>query len=146
MIRIDEDLLIGVGLRRLPKWEKNLLLKHLYETLETRVGIRLADRMSTQQLDEFEAFFDAKDDKGAFAWLEHNFPDYKDIVDVEFTCLKDELTQAVPTILSYSRRGELARDTAAATGDDVAADGEDESLLAAAGPRSDATQRRRQRG
>lgn len=145
MIRIDEDLLAGVGLRRLPTWEKNLLLKHIYETLEIRVGIRLADRMNSQQLDEFEAFFEAKDDKGAFAWLERNFPDYKDIVDAEFTSLKDELVQGVPTILSYSRHGELARDTAIAAPDESAVDSKDDSLVAA-GPRSDATQRRRQRG
>ena len=146
MIRIDEDLLIGVGLRRLPTWEKNLLLRYLYETLETRVGIQLADRMSTQQIDEFEAFFNAKDDKGAFAWLERNFPDYKDVVDVEFTSLKDELTQAVPKILSYSRRGQLAPGTATTPPDDIPVDGEDAYTLAAPGPRSDASPRRRQRG
>ena len=41
------------------------------------VGVRLADQMSNEQLDEFEKFVDANDDKGAFQWLESNFPNYK---------------------------------------------------------------------
>jgi len=48
----------------LPEAERNSLLKHIYETLEMRVGMRLADQMSNEQLDEFEKDFEAKDDAG----------------------------------------------------------------------------------
>src|SRR3954469_15428758 len=103
MLRIDNSLLEEVGLGKLPENEKNSFLKHIYETLEMRVGIRLADQMSNEQLDEFERYFEAKDDAGAFKWLETNFPNYKDIVQQEFDKLKAEVTQSAPQILSASQ-------------------------------------------
>ncbi|HEY5442443.1 MAG TPA: DUF5663 domain-containing protein [Candidatus Saccharimonadales bacterium] len=100
MLKIDNSLLQEVGLAGLPDAEKNSLLKHIYETLEMRVGIRLADQMSNEQLDEFERYFEAKDDAGAFKWLETNFPNYKEIVQQEFDKLKAEVAQSAPQILS----------------------------------------------
>ena len=100
MLKIDNSLLEEVGLGALPDAEKNSFLKHIYETLEMRVGIRLADQMTNEQLDEFERYFEAKDDAGAFKWLETNFPNYKDIVQQEFDKLKAEVTQSAPQILA----------------------------------------------
>lgn len=104
MLKIDNNLLQEVGLGSLPAAEKNSFLKHIYETLEMRVGIRLADQMSNQQLDEFERYFEAKDDAGAFKWLETNFPNYKDIVQQEFDKLKAEVAQSAPQILAASQQ------------------------------------------
>jgi len=92
-----------VGLGSLSDSEKNSLLKHIYDTLEMRVGMRLADQMSNQQLDEFEKYYESKDDAGAFKWLETNFPNYKDIVQEEYDKLKAEVTQSAPQILSSSQ-------------------------------------------
>src|SRR5581483_12167008 len=103
MLKIDNSLLQEVGLGGLPDGEKNSLLKHIYETLEMRVGIRLADQMSNEQLDEFERYFEAKDDAGAFKWLETNFPNYKDIVQEEFDKLKAEVAQSASQILAASQ-------------------------------------------
>jgi len=103
MLKIDNSLLQEVGLGNLPDSEKNSFLKHIYETLEMRVGVRLADQMTNQQLDEFEQYFEAKDDAGAFRWLETNFPNYKDIVQQEFDKLKAEITQTAPQILAASQ-------------------------------------------
>jgi hypothetical protein len=100
MLKIDNDLLVELGLGNLPDGDKNSLLRHIYETLEMRVGMRLADQMSNEQLDEFEKYFEAKDDAGAFKWLETNFPNYKDIVQQEFDKLKAEVGQAAPQILA----------------------------------------------
>ena len=103
MIKIDATLLQEIGLGALPGPEKDSLLKHIYETLEMRVGMRLADQMTNQQLDEFEQYFEAKDDAGAFRWLETNFPNYKDIVQEEFDKLKAEVGQSAPQILAASQ-------------------------------------------
>lgn len=103
MLKIDNALLEEVGLAGLPASEKNSFLKHIYETLEMRVGIRLADQMTNQQLDEFEKYFEAKDDAGAFKWLETNFPNYKEIVQQEFDKLKGEVAQSAPQILAASQ-------------------------------------------
>src|ERR1700758_3970442 len=103
MLKIDNSLLQELGLGTLPDSEKNSLLRHIYETLEMRVGIRLADQMTNEQLDEFERYFEAKDDAGAFKWLETNFPNYKDIVQQEFDKLKGEVSQSAPQILAASQ-------------------------------------------
>lgn len=103
MLKIDNSLLEEIGLGDLPEAEKNSFLKHIYETLEMRVGIRLADQMTNEQLDEFERYFEAKDDAGAFKWLETNFPNYKDIVQQEFNKLKGEVAQTAPQILAASQ-------------------------------------------
>ncbi len=103
MLKIDDSLLQELGLGGLPNAEKNSLLKHIYETLEMRVGMRLADQMTNEQLDEFERYFEAKDDAGAFKWLETNFPNYKDIVQEEFDKLRAEVGQSAPQILGASQ-------------------------------------------
>jgi succinate dehydrogenase flavin-adding protein (antitoxin of CptAB toxin-antitoxin module) len=102
MIKIDNSLLQELGLDMLPDEEKDSLLKHIYETLEMRVGMRLADQMSNEQLDEFEQYFEAKDDAGAFRWLETNFPNYKEVVQEEFDKLKAEVHQSAPQIIAAS--------------------------------------------
>ena len=102
MIQINDNLLQEIGLGALPEAERRSLLNHIYETLELRVGMRLADQMTNEQLDEFERYFEAKDDKGAFTWLETNFPNYKDIVQQEFDKLKAEVAQSAPHILNAS--------------------------------------------
>lgn len=102
MIKLDDNLLQELGLGALPSDEKDKFLKHIYETLEMRVGTRLAERMSDQQLDEFETFIDRKDDAGAFHWLETNFPNYKDVVAEEFEKLKSEIKAVAPDIIAAS--------------------------------------------
>lgn len=104
MIKLDDDLLTQLGLQTLPVEEKKALLKHIYETLEMRVGTTLAQQMTDQQLDEFEAFINRNDEAGALHWLETNFPNYKDVVAQEFEKLKAEVGQASPQILASSQQ------------------------------------------
>lgn len=100
MIKLDDNLLAELGLQSLPPEEKKNLLRHIYETLEMRVGTTLAQQMTDAQLDEFEAFINANDEAGALRWLETNFPNYKDVVAQEFDKLKAEVRQAAPQILA----------------------------------------------
>jgi hypothetical protein len=102
MIKLDDDLLKELGLETLPKEEKTAFLRHMYETLEMRVGTRLAERMSEQQMLEFEQFINSGDEQGAFKWLEANFPNYKQVVAEEFDKLKAEVLPLVPQILGAS--------------------------------------------
>lgn len=102
MLKLDDNLLQQIGLASLPPEEKKGMLKHIYETLEMRVGVRLAEQMTDAQLDEFEKFVEAQDDNGAFHWLETNFPNYKDVVAEEFEKLKTEIAQVAPQIVAES--------------------------------------------
>ncbi len=104
MIKLDDDLLQELGLAGLPAEEKKKLLAHIYETLEMRVGMKLAEQMSDAQLSEFEQFIDRNDEAGALHWLETNFPNYKDVVAAEFENLKGEIGQVAPQILAASQQ------------------------------------------
>ena len=99
MFQLDDNLLQELGLGSLPPAEKNKMLTHIYETLELRVGMRLAEQMSDAQLDEFEGFIDRNDEAGALHWLETNFPDYKKVVAEELDKLKSEIKAQAPAIL-----------------------------------------------
>lgn len=100
MFKLDNDFLQSLGLGGLPVDEKNKLLQMIYERLEMNVGMRLAEKMTDQQLDEFESFIDRNDETGALKWLETNFPNYKDVVAEELEKLRGEVTAAAPQILA----------------------------------------------
>jgi len=100
MFRLDEQFLQDVGLGALPVAEKNKMLKDIYETLEMRVGMRLANNMRDDQLEEFEGHIQKNDQAAALKWLETNFPDYKNTVAEEIEKLRTEITQAAPQIIS----------------------------------------------
>lgn len=102
MIKLDENLLAELGLAQLPREDKAEFLKHMYETLELRVGTRLAERMSESQMSEFERYISGNDEQGAFQWLEGNFPDYKDVVADEFERLKVEIKPVAAHIVEAS--------------------------------------------
>jgi len=102
MIKLDDDLLKELGLDTLPPEEKKKFLAHIYETLEMRVGMKLAEQMTEAQLTEFEQFIDRNDETGALRWLETNFPNYKDVVAQEFEKLKQEVKQIAPQIIAAS--------------------------------------------
>ncbi len=99
MFQLDDNLLQELGLGSLPPAEKNKMLAHIYETLELRVGMKLAEQMTDAQLDEFEAFIDRNDEAGALAWLESNFPNYKQVVADELAKLKAEIKAQAPSIV-----------------------------------------------
>jgi hypothetical protein len=104
MFQLDDKLLHELGLGDLPATEKNKMLAHIYETLELRVGMRLAEQMSDEQLDEFEGFIDRNDEPGALKWLETNFPDYKKVVADELEKLKAEVKAQAPQILEATMK------------------------------------------
>lgn len=99
MFKLDDELLQELGLAALPPAEKNKMLAHIYETLELRVGMKLAEQMTDEQLDEFESFIDKNDEAGALKWLETNFPNYKQVVADELDKLKSEIKEQAPQIL-----------------------------------------------
>jgi len=114
MFRLDEELLKELGLSELPPDEKTKMFNHIYETLEMRVGTKLASKMSDEQLNEFETYIDKNDEAGALKWLETNFPNYKQVVSEELETLKAEIKQVAPQILASSRQNLPPSETVAA--------------------------------
>jgi hypothetical protein len=105
MFKLDDDFLASVGLAALPAEQKPDMLRHIYETLELRVGMKLAEQMTDTQLDEFEGFIDRKDDAGALKWLETNFPGYKQVVAQELEKLKAEISGTAAQIVEAALGG-----------------------------------------
>lgn len=112
MFRLDDNLLVELGLGELAPQEKNSMLRHIYETLELRVGMRLAENMNKQQLSEFDALMPKDEDtpedrkqkeQNALRWLEGSFPNYRQIVGDELEKLKTEVKQAAPEIIANSK-------------------------------------------
>ena len=108
MIKLNNDFLIEIGLGSLSPSEKNKMLNHIYETLEGRVGMHLAERMSEKQLTEFEDFIKRQDQQGALQWLESNFPDYRQVVSDELDKLKEEIRQVAPKIVAQSQQAQVS--------------------------------------
>ena len=69
MFQLDNKFLEELGLGALPDSEKDKMKAHIYETLEMRVGMRLASGMSDAQLDEFESLMNNQDEEGALKLL-----------------------------------------------------------------------------
>lgn len=100
MFNLDDNFLQSLGLGGLPDDQKQAFLQHLYEELELRVGTRLSEGMSDDQLAEFEKLIDSNDEQGALAWLEQNRPNYKDVVADELEKLKQEVITNRDAILN----------------------------------------------
>ena len=63
MFKLDESFLEELGLQGMPEEQKGEFLKHVQEELEVKVGERIAEGMSEEQMDDFEKILDG--DQGA---------------------------------------------------------------------------------
>jgi isocitrate lyase len=75
MFHLDDQFLKDLGLDQMPEDQKQAFLAHIYNELELRVGVRLSEGLSDEQLAEFESFVDRNDEK-VQAWVSANSPDY----------------------------------------------------------------------
>ena len=76
MFQLDDKFLEDLGLGELPAEQKKAFLEHVYSQLELRVGTRLSEGLSDEQLGEFESFVD-RDAEKVQAWVNANAPDYQ---------------------------------------------------------------------
>ncbi len=76
MFQLDDKFLEDLGLADLPAEQKKAFLEHVYSQLELRVGTRLSEGLSDEQLSQFESFVD-RDAEKVQAWVNENAPDYQ---------------------------------------------------------------------
>jgi hypothetical protein len=91
MQKIDDNMLAQLGLGSLPADERKKLIDQITETLELRVGMKLAENMSDDQLDEFERFVDG-DIEFAKAYLDNLDPNWDQ--DANFQAQKTAAIEA----------------------------------------------------
>ena len=77
MFKLDDNFLQELGLGSLPADEKSKMLSHILDTLESRVGTKLASGMSNEQLDEFERFIAGNDAEYARSFLNQVKPGWE---------------------------------------------------------------------
>lgn len=88
MFQLDDKFLEDIGLTTLPDDQKQAFLQHIYEELEMRVGTKLSDGLSDDQLEEFEKIIDR--DQGTIdVWITQYAPNYQS--DSVFTRMQQSL-------------------------------------------------------
>lgn len=75
MFQLDDKFLEDLGLNQMPDDQKKAFLEHIYSQLEMRVGTRLSEGLTDEQLGQFESFVD-RDEQKVHAWVQANTPDY----------------------------------------------------------------------
>lgn len=76
MFQLDDNFLQELGLGELPAEQRKAFLEHVYSQLELRVGTRLSEGLSNEQLSEFESFVD-RDSEKVRAWISIHAPEYQ---------------------------------------------------------------------
>jgi hypothetical protein len=82
MFQLDDQFLQDVGLGSLPDDQKQAFLQHIYSELELRVGTKLSEGLSDEQMAEFEAFID-RDAETVEQWFGSHLPNYADQQDYQ---------------------------------------------------------------
>ena len=82
MFQLDDKFLQDVGLGEMPDDQKQAFLQHIYSELELRVGTKLSEGLSEEQMSEFEAFID-RDEERVNTWFAQHLPQYADQPDYQ---------------------------------------------------------------
>jgi len=104
MFQLDDKFLSDVGLADLPADQKQAFLQHIYSELELRVGTKLSEGMSEDQLAQFEAFVD-QDEQKVTSWFEQYLPNYQELPD--FQSLKSSAPADISSTVLLSEYGSL---------------------------------------
>ena len=75
MFQFDESFLESVGLSNMPEEEKENFLQYAQDQLEVRIGEKMSEGLTEEQLDEFEKIIDS-DQETVQKWLDQ-LGDYK---------------------------------------------------------------------
>ena len=86
MFQFDESFLEQVGLSNMPQEQKETFLQYAQDQLEVRIGEKMSEGLSEEQLDEFEKIID-NDQETVQKWLAQ-FGDYQN--DETFIKLKED--------------------------------------------------------
>lgn len=104
MFQLDDKFLQDIGLGDLPDDQKQGLLQSLYAELEERVGVKLSQGLSDEQMEQFESFIN-RDEEKVQAWFETNLPGYEQAED--YQKFKASAPEGTPEIAVKSEYGSL---------------------------------------
>lgn len=101
-IQLDEDFLNDIGLGNASPEKKKAFVEQILEVLQMRVGDRLGEDLTEEQLSDFERVVGAAEDSGLAAeeWLKANNPRYEEIISEELAILGRELRADIDTVVA----------------------------------------------
>lgn len=82
MFQLDDKFLQDIGLGAMPDDQKQAFLQHIYSELELRVGTKLSEGLSDEQMSEFESFID-RDAGKVEQWFGAHLPNYAEQPDYQ---------------------------------------------------------------
>jgi hypothetical protein len=96
----DNQIISDLGLTGLSEDQQMAMLATVYSTLNSRVGIKIADNLTEEQLDQFQKISETGDDAKAQEWLEANVPNYTQLVTEELEAVKKDIIANANDMLS----------------------------------------------
>ncbi len=103
MFQLDDNFLQDLGLGAMPDNQKQAFLQHIYSELELRVGTKLSEGLTEQQMAEFESFVD-RDQEKVHAWFMEHLPNYAEQPDyqkLKESALQDEGIDELAILSEY---------------------------------------------
>ena len=104
-LQLDDSFLNDLGLGDATDEQKQALVLRMLETLELRVGARLSEDLSDEQIEEFEKITQPGDpaaSENALEWVKANHPRYQEVVNEELAILKQEMTTSLNSVMDKS--------------------------------------------
>lgn len=94
----DKQLIQEFGLQTFDETAQRGLLQQYYATRDLRISMALEDKLTDEQLDEFEKLHEAGDDAATMQWLRTAVNDYDQVVSDETAALKADLKRSMANL------------------------------------------------
>jgi len=91
IVILDDKFLINVGLGHLSTDEKKQALEDVKTALEARVGVKLTQSLSDDQVNQFNDILSNDNLNIATEWMENNIPNYREVVMQELDAIVDQI-------------------------------------------------------
>ncbi len=95
MYNTDKKWLRKLGVTTSDKATLDKLINKATSELEWRVGNKISQKLTSKQLDEFDAI---EDEDKRLTWLEKAYPTYKEVVAAEYDKLSRQIKEATDKV------------------------------------------------
>lgn len=102
-MQLEDQLLQAMGLDGLEGEARQKAIEDILYTLNMRVGDRVADILTDEQFDKFEALTNGDPSREELEqWMEQNVPNYKQVIEEEAQKMKAEADDVVNRVMGIS--------------------------------------------
>jgi len=88
---LDDKFIADIGLANISEAEKKQVLEDVRTTLEAKVGVRLTNGLSDDQVNQFNDILSGDDSKVAMDWMDSNIPNYRDVALQEYDAILEQI-------------------------------------------------------